>query len=557
MNPVRQFLRLAHINWVLLRYRLDELILATRLFRPLRFLIHVTPGYWRKVTASTPRGARIRYALEELGPIFVKFGQVLSTRRDLLPDDIAEELALLQDRVAPFPSEKAKAIIELAYEQTLSKTFARFDESPLASASIAQVHAAELYDGTKVIVKVVRPGIKRVIQSDLDILYMLAGLAERYWSEGPRLRPQAVIAELEKSLYGELDMFREGSSASQLRRNFAASSHLYVPLVYWDYTRLNVLVMEQIHGIPIGHIAELRRHGINFKRLAEIGVEIFFTQVFQHSFFHADMHPGNILVSAENPDNPSYIAIDFGIMGTLGPEDQHYLAENFLAFFNHDYRRVAELHVDAGWVPPGTRVDEFESAIRSVCEPIFDRPLKEISFGQLLMRLFQTARRFNMEVQPQLVLLQKTLLNIEGLGRDLYPDLDLWKTAKPILERWMSEQSGPRAAYNAMRLNAPRWATALPEFPLLVYEVAKQASKGHLQMRLSAEDLKELNREIRRASQRTTAAVAGAALLVSAAVIHGLNDYTPATLAGIPLLSWLLASGGLILIIAAWRLERG
>lgn len=557
MNPVRQFLRLAHINWVLLRYRLDEVVLATRLFRPLRFLIYITPKHWRKVTPETPRGARIRYALEALGPIFVKFGQLLSTRRDLLPDDIAEELIFLQDRVAPFPSEEAKEIIELAYNQPLSKAFAHFDESPLASASIAQVHAAELYDGTKVVVKVVRPRIRRIIQGDLEILYVLAGLAERYWSEGPRLHPRAVVAELEKSLYGELDMFREGSSASQLRRNFAASSHLYVPSVYWDYTRLNVLVMERVQGIPIGHIDALRRRHINFKRLAEIGVEIFFTQVFEHSFFHADMHPGNILISGENPDNPHYIALDFGIMGTLGPEDQRYLAGNFLAFFNHNYRHVAELHIDAGWVPPTTRVDELESAIRSVCEPIFDRPLKEISFGQLLIRLFQTARRFHMEVQPQLVLLQKTLLNIEGLGRDLYPDLDLWQTAKPILERWMSEQTGPRAAYNALRLNVPRWTTTLPELPVLLHEIAKQARSGHLQVRLSAEDTQELNREIRRASLRTTAAATGAALLVGAAVIYGLSSHVPLVLAGIPLLSWLLTGGGLLLVIAAWRLRQG
>lgn len=557
MNLIRQFLRLAYINWTLLRHGLDEVILATRLFRPLRFLIYVTPGYWwRKTSTTAPRGVRIRHTLEDLGPIFVKFGQLLSTRRDLLPDDIAEELTLLQDHVAPFPSEEAKEIIETAYGQRISEAFAIFEEEPLASASIAQVYTAQLHDGSKVVVKVVRPGIKRVIQGDVDLLYMLAGLAERYWSEGPRLRPREIVAELEKNLYDELDMLREGASASQLRRNFTGSTKLYVPLVYWHYTRLNVLVMEQVQGIPIGNINELRRQGINFKRLAEIGVEIFFTQVFRHNFFHADMHPGNILVSAEDPQYPYYIALDFGIMGTLGPEDQRYLAENFLAFFNHDYRRVAELHVDAGWVPPGTRVDEFESAIRSVCEPIFDRPLKEISFGQLLTRLFQTARRFHMEVQPQLVLLQKTLLNIEGLGRDLYPDLDLWQTAKPILERWMSEQAGPHAAYNNLRQNAPRWANALPELPLLIHEVTKQASKGHLQVRLSADDLKELHQEIRRASLRTTAAVAGAALLVGAATIHGLSDYTPILLAGVPLLSWLLAGVGFIFIIAAWRLER-
>ena len=556
MNVISQFLRLGYINWTLLRHGLDEVILATRLFRPLRFLIYFNPEHWRKTAAAAPRGVRIRRTLEDLGPIFVKFGQLLSTRRDLLADDIAEELTLLQDQVAPFPSEKAKEIIETAYGQRLSEVFASFDEKPLASASIAQVYAAQLHDGSMVVVKVVRPGIKRVIQGDVDLLYMLANLAERYWSEGPRLRPREIVAELEKNLYDELDMLREGASASQLRRNFAGSNKLYVPLVHWHYTRPNVLVMERVQGVPINNIDELQRYGINFKQLAETGVEIFFTQVFRHNFFHADMHPGNILVSTENPQNPNYIALDFGIMGTLGPEDQRYLAENFLAFFNHDYRRVAELHVDAGWVPAGTRVDEFESAIRSVCEPIFDRPLKEISFGQLLIRLFQTARRFHMEIQPQLVLLQKTLLNIEGLGRVLYPDLDLWQTAKPILERWMSDQAGPRAAYNSLRLNAPQWAATLPELPLLIHEVAKQASKGRLQVRLSSDDLRELHREIRYASLRTTAAVAGAACLIGAAIIHSLSNYTLIMIAGVPLLSWLSAGIGFVLIIAAWRLER-
>jgi ubiquinone biosynthesis protein len=553
---LHQFLRLAHINWTLLRHGLDEIILATHLFRPLRFLTYVAPGHWRRTTSAAPRGVRIRRALEDLGPIFVKFGQLLSTRHDLLPSDITAELAFLQDHVAPFPCKEARGIIEAAYGQSLSKVFATFNEKPLASASIAQVYAAQLHDGTKVVVKVVRPGIKQVIQGDVDLLYMLAGLAERYWSEGPRLHPCEIVAELEKSLYDELDMLREGASASQLRRNFIGSTNLYVPIIYWHYTRPNVLVMEQVQGIPIGHISELRRHQIDFKRLAEVGVEIFFTQVFRHSFFHADMHPGNILVSTEDPKNPTYIALDFGIMGTLGPEDQHYLAENFLAFFNHDYRRVAELHVDAGWVPSDTRIDEFESAIRSVCEPIFDRPLKEISFGQLLIRLFQTARRFHMEVQPQLVLLQKTLLNVESLGRNLYPDLDLWQTAKPILERWMNEQTGPYAAYNTLKSNVPRWATTLPEIPLLTYEVIKQASKGRLQIRIAADDLKELHQEIRRASLRTAAAIAGAALLVGSATIYSMSSYAPIMWAGIPLLSWLLAGLGFVFTMIAWRLER-
>ncbi|CAB1274764.1 ubiquinone biosynthesis regulatory protein kinase UbiB [Candidatus Nitrosacidococcus tergens] len=551
-----QFFRLFYINWTLLRHGLDEIILATHLFRPIRFLAYILPGRWRKTVSSAPRGVRIRRALEDLGPIFVKLGQILSTRYDLLPSDITDELSLLQDRVAPFPYDQAKKIIETAYGQPISKVFASFDSQHLASASIAQVYGAVLQGDIKVVVKVVRPGIKRIIQSDIELLHILAGLAEKYWSEGPRLHPRGVVAELEKVLYDELDMIREGASASQLKRNFTGSTNLYVPTIYWDYTRSNVLVIERVYGIPIGDIKKLQRYEINFQRLAETGVEIFFTQVFQHSFFHADMHPGNILVSTENPENPSYIAIDFGIMGTLGTEDQHYLAENFLAFFNHDYRRVAELHVDAGWVASNTRVDEFESAIRSVCEPIFDRPLKDISFGQFLVRLFQTARRFHMEVQPQLVLLQKTLLSIESLGRSLYPDLDLWKTGKPILERWMNQQTGPYAAYSALKTNMPRWANTLPEIPLLTYEVIKQASKGHLRIRLAPEDLSALNQEIRRASLRVTTAVVGAALLLGSAVIYSVNNALPIVWEKIPLLSWLFAGIGLVFITIAWRSKR-
>ncbi|MBF6592468.1 MAG: ubiquinone biosynthesis regulatory protein kinase UbiB, partial [Ktedonobacterales bacterium] len=405
-----------YINLVLVKHGLDEIILATHLFRPIRFVRYLAPWNWFRHHRE-PRGVRIRRALEDLGPIFVKFGQLLSTRRDLLPDDIAEELAYLQDHVPPFPSEQACAILERTYERPLAEIFHTFETRALASASIAQVHRAELHDGRKVVVKILRPNIERIIQRDLSLLYVLAELAERYWGEGRRLRPTEVVAEYDKIINDELDLMREAASASQLRRNFMDSPLLYIPEVYWDYTHRNVLVMERISGIPIGNVKAIKEAGIDLERLAEAGVEIFFTQVFRDSFFHGDMHPGNIFVSPQG----RYLAVDFGIMGTLSPQDQRYLAEDFLAFFNRDYHRVAELHIQSGWVPQDTRVEEFEAAVRSVCEPIFERPLKEISFGRLLLRLFQTARRFHMEVQPQLVLLQKTLLNIEGLGRQLYP----------------------------------------------------------------------------------------------------------------------------------------
>ena len=439
-----QALRLLHINRVLVRHGLDDIILATHLFRPIGFVRHLLPWNWLRGEDHRSRGERIRLTLEDLGPIFVKFGQMLSTRRDLLPDDIAGELAKLQDRVPPFAPAESRRIIEQAYGRPLAEVFAEFSEQPLASASIAQVHLARLFDGREAVVKVVRPGIARTIRRDIELLYLIAGLAQKYWREGRRLRPVEVVAEYEKTIFDELDLIREAANGAQLRRNFEHSPILYVPEIHWPYCRREVLVMERVRGIPVGQIEELRRLGVDMKKLSERGVAIFFTQVFRDSFFHADMHPGNIFVDASDPADPRYIAIDFGIIGTLSPVDQHYLAENFLAFFRRDYRRVAELHIESGWVPRDTRVDEFESAIRTVCEPIFDRPLREISFGGFLLTLFQTARRFNMEVQPQLVLLQKTLLNIEGLGRQLDPDLDLWTTAKPFLERWMNEQIGWR-----------------------------------------------------------------------------------------------------------------
>ena len=547
-----QIFRLAHINYVLVRHGLDEIILATHLFRPFRILYYIAPWNWvpRK---RGPRGVRIRKALEELGPIYVKFGQILSTRQDLLPDDIAEELERLQDHVPAFPGSQARELIETAYGKPIDSVFRNFQEVPLAAASIAQVHTAELLDGTEVVIKVLRPKIRQYITRDITLLQTIAGLAERYWKPGYRLHPCEVVAEFEKILYDELDLLREAANASQLRRNFSDTDVLYVPEVYWPHCRQNIMVMERIRGIQISDIDALRANGIDLKALSETGVEIFFTQVFRHNFFHADMHPGNLFVGHDG----RYKAVDFGIMGTLNPVDQRYLAENFMAFFNRDYRRVAELHVESEWVPSGTRVDEFESAIRTVCEPIFEKPLKEISFGNVLLRLFQTARRFDMEVQPQLVLLQKTLLNIEGLGRRLYPDLDLWKTAKPFLERTMKEQLGPRSLLRNMKDSVPAWSNTLPEMPILAHRFLEQATSGKLQLEWKSRELRRLRHEVRRANRRTISAIVGTGLIVSSAIIYGLDGYAPAMLLGAPLLTWLMAGLGVVILVACWTDDAG
>ena len=542
-----QIIRLVHINFVLARHGLDEIILATHLFRPFRFLYYLAPWNWIPRTRG-PRGERIRRALEDLGPIYVKFGQILSTRRDLLPDDIAQELARLQDDVPPFPGTLARATIEAALGEPIESVFRDFDETPLASASIAQVHTAELMDGNTVVIKVLRPNVRQQISRDVSLLYTVARLAERYWQHGRRLRPREVIAEFEKTRSDELDLLREAANASQLRRNFSGTNLLYVPEVYWPWCRPDVMVMERIYGIQISNIDELRAQNIDLKTLSERGVEIFFTQVFRHNFFHADMHPGNIFVGSDG----RYMAVDFGIMGTLNPVDQRYLAENFLAFFNRDYRRVAELHVESEWVPEGTRVDEFEAAIRTVCEPIFEKPLNEISFGNVLLRLFQTARRFNMEVQPQLVLLQKTLLNIEGLGRQLYPKLDLWQTAKPFLERTLSEQLGPRSLLKNMKDSIPAWSNTLPDMPVLAHRFLEQASSGKLQVEWTSQDLKRLRNEVRRANRRNFNAILGTGLLISAAIIYGLDGYAPLMALGAPLLAWLCGGLGLFLLVLNW-----
>ncbi|MBK9394061.1 MAG: ubiquinone biosynthesis regulatory protein kinase UbiB [Uliginosibacterium sp.] len=458
-----RLLRLIKIVSVSLRFGLDQMILdRASTTRAGEWVRRLSPG--RRFNDA--RAVRLRQALETLGPIFVKFGQLLSTRRDLLAADIADELAKLQDRVPPFASEQALACLEAEYGRPADEVFRNFERTPVASASMAQVHFAALPDGTEVAVKILRPGIEHIIAHDLALLDTAAVLIEKLWADGKRLKPRELVAEYARHLYDELDMMREASNCSQLRRNFRDSPLLRVPEVYWDYCGRSVMVMERMHGTPISQTATLVSQGVDLKALSRAGVEIFFTQVFRDGFFHADMHPGNIFVTPTG----QYVALDFGIMGTLNDRDKAYLAQNFLAFFKRDYKRVAQAHIEAGWVPAETRLEEFESAIRAVCEPIFDRPLKDISFGKTLLRLFQTARRFQMEVQPQLAMLQKTLLNIEGLGRDLDPELDLWQTAKPFLERWMSEQIGWRALVRHVREEAPGWAATLPQLPRLMHK---------------------------------------------------------------------------------------
>jgi ubiquinone biosynthesis protein len=470
MKSIQQLWRLFHINYILAKNGLDHVIVSLRLFTPLRFVVYLNPWNWFRKEKLT-RGVAIRKTLEELGPIFIKFGQALSTRPDIIPADIALELCKLQDKVPPFPSKLALEIIEDAYGQSAFDIFVDFDTVPLASASMAQVHAAKLKNGKEVVVKILRPSMRKIITQDLSILRTIANLADRYWSESKRFKPKEIVDEFERNLIDELDLQREAANGSQLRRNFNHSPLLYIPEIYWDYVRENVLVMERIYGIPVSDIAALKKQNINIKKLAERGLEIFFTQVFRDCFFHADMHPGNIFVSYLSPNEPQYICIDFGIIGTLNENDKRYLAENLLAFFNRDYRKVAQLHVASGWVARDTRIEEFESAIRTVCEPIFEKPLKDISFALVVLQLFQVARRFQMEVQPQLVLLQKTLLAVEGLGRQLYPELDLWATAKPFLEKWIREQVGPKSLLRNIRENVPFLVEQLPYLPRLVNDV--------------------------------------------------------------------------------------
>ncbi len=511
----RVLARLLQIQRALVRHGLDDFVRATHLYRPFRFLAYLSPWTWFQRSIGVTRGERLRLALEELGPIFVKFGQALSTRRDLLPPEIADELAKLQDRVPPFDGAIAIGSIEQAFGLELADIFGSFDPQPLAAASIAQVHVATLKSGQEVIVKILRPGMREIIDLDLEVLEYLSRLADEYWAEARRLRPVELVREYRKTILDELDLLREAGNAAQLKRNFAGSPLLYVPEVYWDYCRVNVMVMERIHGVIVNDLAELRRQGADIAKLAENGVEIFFTQVFRDNFFHADMHPGNIFVQLDDPQNPRYAAVDFGIVGTLQARDQHYLAENFLAFFNRDYARVAALHVESGWVPRGTRVDELESAVRTVCEPIFNRPLKEISFAHVLLRLFETARRFDMQVQPQLILLQKTLFNIEGLGRQLYPELDLWRTAQPYLRKWRRERMSPAALLRRARMQLPDVLVALQQVPQIFQTVVRDATDGRLQLHVRDNGFAELRDETRRSDSRRDTAIAAAVLWLS------------------------------------------
>jgi ubiquinone biosynthesis protein len=515
---LRVFVRLVRIQRVLLRHRLDELVRATHLYRPLRLLLLLSPGIWVARRHAGSRGENLRLALIELGPIFVKFGQAVSTRRDLLPPDIADELAKLQDRVPPFSGAVARASLERSYGRPLGEVFAQFDETPIAAASIAQVHAATLPGGQDVIVKVLRPNVRAQIERDLELFYALAHLAQKYWAESRRVQPLEVVAEYEKTVLDELDLLREAANASQLKRNFAGSDLLHVPEVYWDYCRLDVLVTERIHGVIISDMQRLRALGTDFRKLAENGVRIFFTQVFKHNFFHADMHPGNIFVMVEDPANPRYAAVDFGIVGTLDLRDQYYLASNFLAVLDRDYRRVATLHVESGWVPPNTRIAEMESAVRTVCEPIFNRPLKEISYGHVLLRLFEIARRFDMVIQPQLILLQKTLINVEGLGRELYPDLDVWSTAGPVLRTWMRERIGPRAMLHNLRYQLPDMLEAMSELPAVVKEAVRQARGARTGVRLDESVTRSLAQILERSGRRREAVTIGAVILLGGIV---------------------------------------
>ena len=531
-------LRLIRIMRTVGRYRLDEFIDAERLPALPRFALSLSP--WRLHSApDLPRGVRLRRALEELGPVFIKFGQMLSTRRDLLPEDIADELAKLQDDVPPFSEQLSINIIEKALGKPVTELFASFDPTPMASASVAQVHTATLHSGENVVVKVVRPDIEPVIRQDLALMFTLARLVEKYLPDGRRLRPVEVVSDYKFIILDELDLGREAANASQLRRNFLDSKLLYVPEVHWKYSCRNVFTMERINGIAVTDMDSLRARGADLKILGERGVEIFFTQVFRDSFFHADMHPGNIFIDASDPADPTYIAVDCAIVGSLSDADQYYLARNLLGIFRRDYHEVAQLHVECGWVPPQTRVQDFESAMRAVCEPIFERPISEISFGQLLVYLFQTASRFDMEVQPSLVLLQKTLLNIEGLGRQLYPQLNLWDTAQPFLEEWVQQRYSPQSVMRRLQRHAPSWLEQLPQLPDVVLDNLQQSrevQQRYPQQQVRQEQLQVQSREnTRQNRRRLLAAIACAAAVVS--IVPGVWQQ----LANAPVISWLLA----------------
>lgn len=549
MHTLRQFARAMKISAILVRYRLDELLHEAQVFRPMMVvrLFAIMP---RRRVANLPRGERLRLALQEMGPVYVKFGQILSTRRDLVPADIADELAVLQDRVPPFEGEKARAITEQALGGKVETLFESFEVEPLASASIAQVHAATLPGGQEVVVKVVRPGIENQLRRDIDLLLYISGLLERYWEDSTRVRPRELVEEFRNVVFDELDMQREASNASMLRRNFEGSDALYIPAVHWPYCREQVLVMERVSGIPVNDVEALRAAGVDLPRLARRGIKVFYTQVFRDNLFHADMHPGNILVDVTDPDNASFIAMDFGIVASLTPKDLHYIAENFMALFNRDYFRVAKLHVEAGWVPPETRLDELEAAVRSVGEPNFTRPLNEISFGKLLMKLFQVARRFNLTIQPQLIMLQKTLLNIEGLGRQLHPDLDIWAVAKPELEVIMREKNSFDQTAQRLAERLPGWIGKAPEMPGLIHEFLRQATSGQLRTRLESADLDAIRRIQEQGERTRWRRATGGTLFVSGALLFGLQ-------AGPWLMSAWSIPGMLFMAIGALLLWRG
>ena len=547
------FLRLLAIQRVLISHGLDEIIFATHLLRPVRFLFYILPWNWFSKNKQK-RAVRMRLMLDELGPIYVKLGQILSTRRDLIPEDIADEFAKLQDNVAPFPGEIARKIIEDAYGCNISDVFLKFNEVPLASASVAQVHSATLKDGRDFIIKVIRPEIEKLIRKDLDLLQLLAEKAERYNKNAKSLKFTGVVKEFEKTIFNELDLQREASNASQLYRNFRDERRYHVPRIDWELTRRNVLAIERVEGISIRDINALKVASIDLKCLAEFVVEIFFTQVFRDNFFHADMHPGNIfVVSGKEKELPIIKVIDFGIMCSLTEYDQHYLADNLVAFLNRDYNRVAVLHIKSGWVPSETRIDELEGAIRTVCEPLLDRPIHEISLGELLQRLFQIARSFDVEILPQLVLLQKTIINIEGIVRQLHPHLDLWETARPEMERWMSERMGVKGLIKGTILNLPRVIERLPELPNRAIDLIDKIYDGKIEMENKSEEIHKLREEMKIYNRKTILSVIGSGLILSSSIIYALNNTTHGAMISVPLVSWVLGLFGLIFIYISWR----
>lgn len=536
-------LRLWRIFLILAKHRLDLLLPASFpfpfWFRGILLLLGLLPN--PKVSG----GARLRLALEELGPVFIKFGQLLSTRRDLFPDEIADELQKLQDQVPPFPTDQAKDIIEDALGGDIASLFAQFEEQPLASASVAQVYAANLHDGSEVIIKVIRPDIEKTIRKDLKVMFLVARLTERLWRDGRRLRPADIVRDYEHTILDELDLQLEAANTSQLRKNWENSDELYVPMIYWDLSRRNVMVMERIHGIRVTDMDALRDNKVNMEKLAIEGVKIFFTQVFEHNFFHADMHPGNVFIARDRPENPQYIALDCAIIGSLSEDDKTYLAKNLLAFFNQDYQQVARLHIESGWVPEDTNLHQFETVIRSVCEPVFQKPIKEISFGRVLVNLFQTARKFNMEVQPQLVLLQKTLLNVEGLGRQLYPELNLWTTAKPYIEKWIGERYGPTAMLKQLGKKAPEWIDKFPEIPQLAYDALQELKQLGSYNQQQMEIVSQLRTEIQQERKRSRFTRLGGLVLITSLLLAWFPAMAGDFNQPIPIGSWILGSVGI------------